>query len=197
MIINNKILFLHIPHTGGRFVSNNINKNQNCIHYNFQVLFKEIDIDHLNAFQNSCFLGSSRMFETFTIVRNPIDRFIGCLRNVNKLNLKAIKYMFENETNFFNTVNQLRESGTSNWFEPQINFTEYDTKIWRFEDGVEEEFRKWMMNTFNLELEKPTKDDLEMFKKKIYYNNVFDLNEEQKQYIKNYYFMDYKIFNYK
>ena len=105
--------------------------------------------------------------------------------------------MFVNETNFCNTVNRLRESKTSNWFEPQIDFIEHDTKIWRFEDGLEEEFRKWMMNNFNLELEKPTNNELKIYKEKSNYNDIFDLNEKQKQYIKNYYFLDYKIFNYK
>ena len=196
MIINNRVLFLHIPHTGGRFVSYNIQKNQNFIHHSFTREVKGVEIEHLNMFDSNYLYGSSKMFETFTIVRNPIDRFIGCLRHCNRLNLKSIKYMFENQTNFFNTVNKLRESKTSNWFEPQINFIEHDTKIWRFENGLEEKFRKWIMNNFKLKLEKPTDHELKIYKHKSDYNQVFDLKQKQKQYIKDYYFLDYKIFNY-
>lgn len=196
MIINNEILFIHIPHTGGRFVSYIISKNQNCRHDNFEKEFRGVDIEHLNIFDTNLKYVVSKMYKTFTIVRNPVDRFIGCLRDCGVLNLKAIKYMFENETNFFNTVNKLRESKTGNWFEPQINFVEYDTKIWKFENGLDETFRKWMFDNFNLNILAPIDTDLEFYKTKSNYNKMFILNEKQQQYIKNYYFLDYDIFDY-
>lgn len=196
MIIDNRVLFLHIPHTGGRFVSATISKNHYCIHHSFMREFEGIEIEHLNIFQSNSLYSSSKMFKTFTIVRNPINRFIGCLRHCNRVNSKSIQYMFENETNFFNTVNKLRKSESSNFFEPQIDFIEKDTLVWKFEDGFNEEFKKYLLNNFNIKFEISNDILLEEYKKPSNYNYVLDLNESQKQYIKDYYFLDYKIFNY-
>ena len=203
MIIDNRVLFLHIPHTGGRFVSATINKNHNCVHHSFMREVEGIEIEHLNIFQSNSLYASSKMFKTFTIVRNPIDRFIGCLRHCNRVNSKSIQYMFENETNFFNTVYKLRKAKTDNWFEPQINFIEHDTKFWKFENGFKKEFEEWLINNFDLELPKIKKGEIEqnevlnfLEKSKSNYKHEVILNETQKQYIKNYYFLDCKIFNY-
>ena len=203
MIIDYKIQFLHIPRTGGRFLNFLLPKKYPCMHNNFDHYFKNCNIPHIDIIQSNSLFASSKMFKTFTVVRNPVTRFMSCLKNSNKVNENSIKTMFENETNFFNTVYKLRESKTDNWFEPQINFIEHDTKIWKFENGFKKEFSEWLINNFNLELPKIKKNEIEkneienfLEKSESNYKHEVLLNEEQKQYIKNYYFLDYKIFNY-
>ena len=197
MIIDHRIKFLHIPHTGGRFLSYNFDKNFICTHANFQHRFKNCEVPHLNAFESDCFFPSSRIFKTFTVVRNPLDKFISCLKDFSKVNQNLIKYMFENKTNFFNILNHLREDKTNNnWFEPQINFIEHDTKIWKFEDGFDKKFNKWMLNNLNIKMEELQDDELKNAKFPGYPSRKINLNNREKQYIKNYYFLDYKILKY-
>jgi len=196
MIINYTTQFLHIPRTGGTFLSYGLQKNNNCCHYDFgkNQRYKECEVPHLNMFENNSFFPSSKMFKTFTIVRDPVERFISCLKNFNKINNNLITYMFKNEINFFNTVNNLRrEKINSNWFEPQINFLEYDTKIWKFEKGFNQKFHKWLMKNFNLKFKNLSEQELKMFTENNNYKHDVNLKEQQKQYIKNYYFLDYKL----
>ena len=197
MIIDHRIKFLHIPHTGGRFLSYNFDKNFICTHTNFQHRFKNCEVPHLNAFESDCFFPSSRIFKTFTVVRNPLDKFISCLKDFSKVNQNLIKYMFENKTNFFNILNHLREDKTNNnWFEPQINFIEHDTKIWKFENGFDEKFNEWLLNNLNIKIKKFEENKIEDFASSYQAPIDINLNDQQKQYIKDYYFLDYKIFNY-
>jgi len=203
MIIDYKTQFLHIPRTGGRFLSFLLIKKYSCMPANFDRDFKDCSICHVDIIQSNSLYASSKMFKTFTIVRNPVTRFISCLKNCNKVNENSIKNMFENETNFFNTVYKLRKAKTDNWFEPQINFIEHDTKFWKFENGFKKEFEEWLINNFDLELPKIKKGEIEqnevlnfLEKSKSNYKHEVILNETQKQYIKNYYFLDCKIFNY-
>ena len=198
MIINYKVQFLHIPRTGGTFLSFLFSQKYLCDHTNFDEFFKDCSVPHLNMVQSNSFFCSSKIFKTFTVVRNPVTRFISCLKNTNKINKRYVKYMFENETNFFNTMYKLRKSKTDNFFEPQINFIENDTKIWKFENGFEKEFNAWLVNNLDIELPKVSENEIKNFLKKNNSNYKFDftLNEEQIQYIKNYYFLDYKILGY-
>ena len=78
----------------------------------------------------------------------------------------------------------------SNWFVPQVNFVDHNTKIWKFEDNFKDEFVEWMMYNFNIKINKFKNSDegVEI--------NQISLNEEKIKYIKNYYYKDYKLFNY-
>ena len=53
------------------------------------------------------------------------------------------------------------------------------------------------MDNFNLKLYKFNENELKKFKEEKYFKNEINLNEKQKQYIKNYYYLDYKILDYK
>tara|TARA_Y100000114_G_scaffold74151_1_gene67986 strand:+ start:291 stop:890 length:600 start_codon:yes stop_codon:yes gene_type:complete len=197
MIINNEVKFMHIPRTGGRYLSYLFKYNGHfCYGDNFVIKHNNIDLPHLTALESRNFYIGS-IFKKFTIVRNPLNRFISCLKNDSANNNEGIKYMFKNEKNFILTIDSFRQQkANNNWFEPQINFIDKDTKIWRFEDGLGVEFFKFIKDNFNIELDPNKEYDAEEFTNKSVYTNTVELNEEQKQYIKNYYFLDYKIFNY-
>ena len=129
MIISNAIQFRHIPRTGGRFLYNLFLKNnQKCVDHNFDMSFNNVEIPHLNALQTNCFY--LKMFDNFTVVRNPLDRFISCLATSNTVDKKLIKKMFENKTNFFTTVNKLRQQSiTNNWF-LYFGISSFFSKLW-------------------------------------------------------------------
>jgi len=65
-----------------------------------------------------------------------------------------------------------------------------NTKIWKFEDNFKDEFVEWMMYNFNIKIDKLGSSDegVEM--------NKIILNKEKIKYIQNYYYKDYKLFNY-
>jgi hypothetical protein len=195
MIIDNRVLFLHIPRTGGRFLSYNFQKHYYCTSWNFKEKWFNKEVPHLNMIENNAYYVSTRMYDTFTIVRNPIDRFMSAICYTNRVNKKCLSYMFENETSFFKTVNDLRlNNSLSNWFEPQVNFIDYDTHIWKYENGFKTEFNQWLQSTVNLTLHPISEAEQQSLRSKT--PSVLDLTDTQKQYIQNYYFLDFKTFDY-
>jgi len=108
------------------------------------------------------------------------------------LDEEKINKMFSSQSCFDETVSNLCLNGNTNWFVPQINFIDYDTKIWRFEDNFNSEFIDWLLYNFDIKITNLA-DKLNFVNSNT--NNV-TLNNEQIGYIKNYYYKDYKILNY-
>ena len=73
-----RFLFVHIPRTAGRFLEENI------LNHGFdpeQVIWKSVDGIEIAHFHNELYLkhfDDLSNIPHFTIVRNPIDRFISC-----------------------------------------------------------------------------------------------------------------------
>jgi len=197
MIINTDLLFIHIPKTGGRFIYH-LFKNSGHLCYNdsFKKEYDNVEVAHLNSLQTNNYYPSSTMFKKFTVVRDPINKFVSTLRNTLHANDILINNMFESESNFFNIVNNLRRTKTNNWFEPQVNFIEYNTKVWKFEKGLDKDFFEWINNNFYLTLNSPDSETINNYLHEPTYKHNVNLNEKQKNYIKNYYYQDYKILNY-
>jgi len=195
MIINKQIQFVHIPRTGGRYVSHIINENNYyCLWQNFNFSYKNKDVPHLSYPENTFFYHFTP-FKKFSIIRDPVDRFMSGLRVANKVNEEKINSIFKNQESFDEFINICRLEDSSNFFLPQVNFLDYKTKLWRFENKFENNFYKWLLDNFNLKIiNKDYKSNV--FTSKNIYDNKFSLNEKQKQYIKNYYYQDYKILDY-
>jgi hypothetical protein len=107
-------------------------------------------------------------------------------------NEQKIEQMFQNQSYFNETLNNFCLNDQSNFFVPQINFIDYDTKIWKFENGFNIDFTKWIKENFNLELNI-------LAKKTNYINpnlNELYLNNKQINYVKNFYYKDYKLLDY-
>jgi|TARA_R100001086_G_C11735867_1_gene231044 hypothetical protein len=195
MLINYKTLFVHIPRTGGRFVVANLNKNHNVNHIDyvdFKKKIKDKNIPHLNRLEYRDFLHYIDI-ETFTIVRDPVDRFLSMLKCYNRINESKIKKMFESQLAFNETVDNLIIKDTGNWFLPQIHFIDLNTKIWKYEKGLKEDFQHWVLKNFNLYVDITRKID-HNYDDEIFFQ--IDINDKQKQFIKNYYYQDYKILEY-
>jgi hypothetical protein len=196
MLINKNIYFVHIPRTGGRYVSKIISDNYPCEYYDFnkEVLFKDKEVQHLTHFEHEEFL-NYKPLKTFTVVRDPINRFVSSLAN-SKFE-KEVDLILKDQESFDKFINYsiIDKKNIGNWFIPQIDFIDYKTKIWKFEDGFGDNFFKWLQNNFNLLIQNKTAS-AEFFINKIDYKFKVDLTNEQKNYIKNYYYKDYKILSY-
>ena len=190
MIINQKIYFSHVPRTGGRFIKNILIQNNHDVRsYFYNTYYREKEIPHLTYPEYEQFLNYIPL-KSFAVVRDPVDRFISMIKHNWTFNEEKINKMFRTQEDFNQTINGEILNAPSNWYVPQINFINYDTKIWKFEDGFGEKWVEWMMNNFELKItEFPIKE-------KDYAINNISLNKDKIQYIKNYYYKDYKLLNY-
>ena len=130
----------------------------------------------------------------FTIARNPFDRFKSTLKGA--LQDESLDFIFKK--GFYNGMKKLRDSEPgykNNWFRPQHEFVSKTTNIWRLEDGLGDNFRKWMLEKFNVE----TKDNIKIgdYSKDAYDKvEVPDSVDKYKPCVKKYYKKDFERFGY-
>jgi len=194
MIINNKLFYIHIPRTGGRFLykmlSDQVKEKPNHEKY-----YKDIAGPHLHyPLYNEYF--NVKDMPHFTIVRNPFDRFKSTLKNHLWGYSHTIDFMFKN--GFHDGMKELNNSDggyKNNWFKPQHEFVSKTTHIWKLEDGLGDNFIKWLWDKFNVKV----KNNIKIGD---YDKNGYDTVEvpnsinKYKPYIKKYYKKDFERFGY-
>jgi len=199
MIIDNRVYFIHIPRTGGRFLYKSLILNNYNVQLNdFNITFKGKEVPHL-TYPEYCQFTHYRPFKKFCIVRDPVDRFLSMIKDTWMLDEEQIDKMFKNQSNFDQMVNDICVNSNNNWFVPQNNFIDYKTKIWRFENKFNVEFTDWLSHNFDLKLNKLAVYYKQDYNKSNFPNNKLNkitLNNKQIRYIKDYYYKDYKILNY-
>ena len=146
--------FVHIPRTGGEYVktlltSNEFKSNFNCFP---RVYYKGVEIMHLhesllldfNIYKNS---------KKFTIVRNPLSRFISAANIDFNLN-SYLKWKLNTVDNVLDyiTFQKNGDSSRNNWFRSQYEFISKDCSVWKFEDGFGKNFQKFLLNKLNIPL---------------------------------------------
>lgn len=194
-LINNSVYFVHIPRTGGRYIENLFKKNNYKYEYakfyttHLSPSGKQVEIPHIE-YPYYTVLFKNKNIKTFTVVRNPIDRFKSTLKynNIDK------EKILSNENNFKNFINSQIIGYHSNWTLPQINFISCDTCIWKYEDGLGDNFLQWLNKNFNFTFE--NKFINYKLDKRYDTSTEIQLTKEQMQYIKNYYYKDFKILGY-
>ena len=151
-----RFLFVHIPRTAGRFLEENFKEN------GFepeQILWKSVDGIEIAHFHNELYqkhfddLGS---IPHFTIVRNPIDRFMSCSIFLTRMYGEDIQEMMEDPMMFGSMLQNFPLTQAVNWFRPQMDFITDDTNIWKFEDGFGSDFDEWLSDILGVEYK--TKD---------------------------------------
>ena len=151
-----RFLFVHIPRTAGRFLEENFKEN------GFepeQILWKSVDGIEVAHFHNELYL---KYFDDlgsiphFTIVRNPIDRFMSCSIFLTRMYGDDIQEMMEDPMMFSSMLENFPLTQAVNWFRPQMDFITDDTNIWKFEDGFGSDFDEWMSEILGVEYK--TKD---------------------------------------
>lgn len=197
----NKCLFhIHIPRNGGRFIREVFSKNSfNFYFASYDQKFQGIEIPHLHY---PLYLNLERVEESdhFAVVRNPFDRFKSSMQLMIRSSgyseeiyeiMKDKDWLFsfldmEKNTNSYYT-NQLRN---------QKEFISEKTKIWRFENGLGDDFINWLNQNF----------DLQLVQKEYNVNYHIGIAEtlpikkqidpSVEELIKEYYEEDYEYFNY-
>jgi len=197
---NHSCYFIHIPRTGGRYVSYLFEEtlNTKIKYYRYDQIICGIEMPHLHFPLYNQYLSVDDM-PHITIVRNPFDRFFSGI-NIksikNKINYYEILInKFENQNDFNFYFDKLIEKDPTNLFLPQHKFISKKTQIWKYEWGFGKNFQKWIydMTKINVALKPPTQ--FVGFNETKFYQ--FKITSKIEDYVKKYYLKDFEIFNYK
>ena len=146
-----RFLFVHIPRTAGRFLEENFKENGFEAE---QILWKSVDGIEVAHFHNELYLkhfDDLGSIPHFTIVRNPVDRFISCSIFLTRMYGDDIQEAMEDPMMFGSMLQNFPLTQAVNWFRPQIDFLTDDTNIWKFEDGFGSDFDEWMSEILGVE----------------------------------------------
>ena len=151
-----RFLFVHIPRTAGRFLEENFKENGFEAE---QILWKSVDGIEIAHFHNELYLkhfDDLGSIPHFTIVRNPVDRFMSCSIFLTRMYGEDIQEMMEDPMMFSSMLENFPLTQAVNWFRPQMDFITDDTNIWKFEDGFGSDFDEWLSDILGVEYK--TKD---------------------------------------
>ena len=146
-----RFLFVHIPRTAGRFLEENFKENGFEAE---QILWKSVDGIEVAHFHNELYLkhfDDLGSIPHFTIVRNPVDRFMSCSIFLTRMYGDDIQEAMEDPMMFGSMLQNFPLTQAVNWFSPQIDFLTDDTNIWKFEDGFGSDFDEWMSEILGVE----------------------------------------------
>ena len=157
-----KVFFAHIPRTAGRYVDANLLWRNNFT-------WDEIDLDtgngvmtvlhgeeiahwHKDLYEEHL---NVKDVPNFSIVRNPVDRFISGSIYLKRLYGNDSQEQFEDSHLFFSMIANIPlvdPSFSANWFRSQIDFMTDRTKIWKYEDGMGDNFVSWLSGIIGVDL---------------------------------------------
>ena len=146
-----RFLFVHIPRTAGRFLEENFKENGFEAE---QILWKSVDGIEIAHFHNELYLkhfDDLGSIPHFTIVRNPVDRFMSCSIFLTRMYGEDIQEAMEDPMMFGSMLQNFPLTQAVNWFRPQIDFLTDDTNIWKFEDGFGSDFDEWVSEIVGVE----------------------------------------------
>jgi len=146
-----RFLFVHIPRTAGRFLEENFKENGFEAE---QILWKSVDGIEVAHFHNELYLkhfDDLGSIPHFTIVRNPVDRFISCSIFLTRMYGEDIQEAMEDPMMFGSMLQNFPLTQAVNWFRPQIDFLTDETNIWKFEDGFGTDFDEWLSEIIGAE----------------------------------------------
>jgi hypothetical protein len=197
---DNSCYFIHIPRTGGRYVSS-LFKNSDNVECKYSEIdterFEGIDSTHLHYPLYNQYLGVESI-PHIAIVRNPCKKFGSSIRNMHYMfgvnyNELLLEYSSFNEF----VENEINDSSKhNNWFLPQHKFISSKTNIWKYEWGFGKRFKEWVRKKTKINI---SLNDVSYQR----FNNevdskfhCYELNNRVKWNIRRYYKKDYKMFRY-
>lgn len=236
---NKSIYHIHIPRTGGKYISELIHQNNFDQSFESQIVYpntndltldenieleengyqiygleyKGVSITHLHYPLYNEISDEIKKAEKFAIVRDPYDRFASslgatCLRTENGYNWQMVCDDLKDKDYFFKFMDLMKNYSEykNNCFRPQVEFVDKKTKIYKFEDGLGENFTKWFEENFSIKIrDKNTEgEDLidpnsltfEHEKKKLQIQDDVKIDPIIKEYVREFYAKDYETFGY-
>lgn len=148
-----RFLFVHIPRTAGRFLTENFKSNGFELEDSF--IWESVDgIEpahfHRELYQK--YLNADGI-EHISIVRNPVDRFISTSIFLTRMYGDDIQEAMEDPMMFSSMIQNFPLSEGVNWFRPQMDFISDETRLWKLEDGFGEDFEQWLGEVLEMEIE--------------------------------------------
>jgi len=157
-----RVFFAHIPRTAGRYVEANLLWKNDCdwdeinldtglgvmtMMHGAEIAHwhKEIYEEHLDV----------KDIPNFSIIRNPFDKFISGSVYLKRLYGNDCQELFEDENLFFSmlaNIPTLDPNFSANWFKSQVDFMTDRTHIWKYEDGMGENFVSWLSGIMGVDL---------------------------------------------
>ena len=154
-----RIFFAHIPRTAGRFVEANLSKNDfkwDDVHLDngkgIMSIVNGFEVAHYHRDHYMKYL-DVKDIPHFSIVRNPIDRFISASIYIKRFCGDKAQEGVEDKNSFLYVLKSIPYRQSINWYRPQIDFLRSDTHIWKFEDGFGEDFVSWLSGIVGIDLE--------------------------------------------
>ena len=154
-----RVFFAHIPRTAGRFVEANLSQNDfkwDDVHLDngkgIMSIVNGFEIAHYHRDHYMKYL-DTKDIPHFSIVRNPIDRFISASIYIKRFCGDKAQEGVEDKNSFLYVLKSIPYRQSINWYRPQIDFLRSDTHIWKFEDGFGKDFVSWLSGIVGIDLE--------------------------------------------
>lgn len=170
-----RFLFIHIPRTGGRFVETNLEEQGWIWDDNVDVdrKYKSIggvEVAHFHKEYYEKYLDVQNIPHV-CIIRNPIERFISASIYLKHLYGDDIQELMEEPMYFFSMLENYPCTESVNWYRSQLDFLSDKTHVWRFEDGLGENFSSWLSNIVGVDIKM---NPLVKYSKQDYESNKLD-----------------------
>ena len=153
-----KVFFAHIPRTAGRFVEANLLANDfdwgdNHLDTGLGVMsvVNGVEIAHYHREYYQQYLDVKNI-PHFSIVRSPLTRFISGSVYLKRTYGDDIQSVMEDPMMFASMIQNLPFKEAWNWYRPQVDFLTNQTHVWKFENGINEEFVSWLSSIIGVNL---------------------------------------------
>jgi hypothetical protein len=200
-LLTNKISiptnFIHIPRTGGRYVVELLLSNGYDFifgpgqPYYFSNIIDGFEVIHFHASLMEKHYKSYSYAKPFTIVRDPVDRFISgfplLLDYSIQNNMEKLLYTAD----ITKVIKSAQNSLNNNWFRPQHEFILPKTKIWKYEKCFENKFIDWLKSDISLDIK--IVNNIPIGKTCDQTKQTINFSDEVLKSIKEYYSEDYLI----
>ena len=197
----NELYYVHIPRTSGRYIKELFLFNDYEVEFDDTFdTYRVNDIvpAHLHYPFYNYYLSADN-FPNFTIIRNPIDKIWSAL-DISYKRHKKENFLkdLENKSFFFDYIDYERshESYHNNWFMPQINFVSHKTYIYKFENGINQNFISWINKRIGLNLKLLEEKRYSRMREEILYKEKNQITRKIKNNIKEYYIEDFRKLGY-
>jgi hypothetical protein len=153
-----RFLFAHIPRTGGRFVEENL-KAQGWVWDDSDVVNRQYQYESVDGVEIAHF--HREYYEKYLnvkdiphvcIIRNPIDRFISASIYIKLVYGDDIQELMEDPMYFHSMLENYPCTESVNWYRSQLDFLSDKTHVWRFEDGLGENFSSWLSDIVGVDI---------------------------------------------